>query len=446
MLYPFGWLTPDLQTSAPAQPSIPPSPGISQQRARAKARLTNSPQLAGTMLKLAFSSPPALAQLLPANTAEATGPASASPDTVTLRLGSQGEAVRVLQTRLQTLDFYNSEIDGLFGPLTAEAVRNFQQAEQLQVDGVVGPATWKRLFAASLTPTTTDLPQRSNLAAPRPNVEVAGPIFSPGMVPQLSFHPIAVVPDETNSKVALAIVLVVSSLGIAALGFRTKQLTPAAAESSSAQQTEANPAIPAPKPVYWGKQATIHYPKPVYPHKPVSTSAEAAVEAVAEPAVEGTSLTLSRDTLTSTSQPRPEDAEATDSELLNTATEQYLPSFLYDLFQPSSRYQLEAVVQGLMDAPSFPEPPQLSALLQRVGVFPNHNPRTGLTYTYMLLDDVGGCFRLCDNELWVTHVASRWLQHDVPYTATIRRIDSAGRVLDKEFTVALSRYQLEMAS
>lgn len=61
-----------------------------------------------------------------------------------LRQGSSGSAVRVLQ---QLLNFkgFNLTVDGEFGLLTEEAVRDFQQIQDLAVDGVVDAKTWYNL-------------------------------------------------------------------------------------------------------------------------------------------------------------------------------------------------------------------------------------------------------------------------------------------------------------
>jgi hypothetical protein len=53
--------------------------------------------------------------------------------------------VRALQARLRALGFDPGPLDGLFGPRTQAAVRAFQRARGLEVDGVVGPRTWTAL-------------------------------------------------------------------------------------------------------------------------------------------------------------------------------------------------------------------------------------------------------------------------------------------------------------
>ncbi|WP_414756080.1 peptidoglycan-binding protein [Anabaena sp. CCY 9910] len=59
--------------------------------------------------------------------------------------GDEGEAVRSLQQRLRVAGFYYGNATGVFGPITEEAVKRFQTAYKLDVDGIVGPATIRRL-------------------------------------------------------------------------------------------------------------------------------------------------------------------------------------------------------------------------------------------------------------------------------------------------------------
>lgn len=54
---------------------------------------------------------------------------------------TSGDAMKQVQRDLSSLGFYKGNIDGNRGPLTIGAVRNFQRAYGLKVDGVVGPAT-----------------------------------------------------------------------------------------------------------------------------------------------------------------------------------------------------------------------------------------------------------------------------------------------------------------
>lgn len=57
----------------------------------------------------------------------------------TIKKGSKGEDIKVLQQKLNLL------VDGIFGSLTEETVKEFQKANGLSVDGIVGPKTWEKL-------------------------------------------------------------------------------------------------------------------------------------------------------------------------------------------------------------------------------------------------------------------------------------------------------------
>ena len=54
--------------------------------------------------------------------------------------GDSGEAVHAVQSQWR---FING--DGIFGPNTDALVRNFQEMSGLDVDGIVGPQTWRAM-------------------------------------------------------------------------------------------------------------------------------------------------------------------------------------------------------------------------------------------------------------------------------------------------------------
>ncbi|MEH2230415.1 MAG: peptidoglycan-binding protein [Nostoc sp.] len=62
-----------------------------------------------------------------------------------LAKGDEGEDVRALQERLRVAGFYYGNATGIFGPITEEAVKRFQDSYKLSVDGIAGPATLGKL-------------------------------------------------------------------------------------------------------------------------------------------------------------------------------------------------------------------------------------------------------------------------------------------------------------
>jgi peptidoglycan hydrolase-like protein with peptidoglycan-binding domain len=80
-----------------------------------------------------------------------SGAGSLNPDlpngwTRYLKMGSKGSDVKTVQSRLIVLDYLNDKADGIFGKLTHRAVVAFQFDEGIEVDGIVGPVTYGRLF------------------------------------------------------------------------------------------------------------------------------------------------------------------------------------------------------------------------------------------------------------------------------------------------------------
>jgi len=68
-----------------------------------------------------------------------------SSSSLPLKSGSEGEVVKALQEKLAKFHYYEGDIDGIFGPMTRQAVLGFQDVNDISVDGVVGKKTLKTL-------------------------------------------------------------------------------------------------------------------------------------------------------------------------------------------------------------------------------------------------------------------------------------------------------------
>ncbi len=82
-----------------------------------------------------------------ASAVEGTGSTPAGSAGTSLREGDTSAKVGDMQTRLKSLGYYYGEITNHFGSLTKQAVKKFQDAQGLTVDGIAGPQTLNKLYA-----------------------------------------------------------------------------------------------------------------------------------------------------------------------------------------------------------------------------------------------------------------------------------------------------------
>lgn len=65
------------------------------------------------------------------------------------RIGSRGEEVKQIQTKLKNWGYYTGTVDGIFGEQTRQAVVSFQKKNGLTADGIAGPQTLKAMGITS---------------------------------------------------------------------------------------------------------------------------------------------------------------------------------------------------------------------------------------------------------------------------------------------------------
>ena len=74
----------------------------------------------------------------------------------TVKNGSRGSDVTTLQNALNKAGGYGLTADGIFGPKTEAAVKDFQKKKGLSVDGICGPKTWAALGYNATSNTTSN--------------------------------------------------------------------------------------------------------------------------------------------------------------------------------------------------------------------------------------------------------------------------------------------------
>lgn len=84
-----------------------------------------------------------------------------------IQRGASGDSVIDIQSQLVALGFLTSSVDGKFGPGTEQAVKDFQNANQLEPNGVVDKATYDALMTADI-----DINEREQSSAMEATTEV----------------------------------------------------------------------------------------------------------------------------------------------------------------------------------------------------------------------------------------------------------------------------------
>lgn len=124
-----------------------------------------------------------------------------------IQQGAKGTDVRAIQDVLnfQIRRLTPLSVDGAFGPLTHSRVIEFQKANQLKPDGIVGPNTLGKLFEEEQLPVTLLLIPRQSTATfggPRLGIQpprlippltlppLRPPLLTPFLLPRDSFSPV----------------------------------------------------------------------------------------------------------------------------------------------------------------------------------------------------------------------------------------------------------------
>lgn len=150
----------DTATNPPSGVTVPTAPSVTGG--------VTAPTSAPNIISSTVSAPP---QATPRPTTKESGDTQTKSST--LKVGSEGSDVKRLQQRLKDLGYYTGSVDGKFGQGTEQAVRDFQAAHKLTVDGKAGKSTQTTLYGSNAkkktASTVTAKPASGTKATPKPS-------------------------------------------------------------------------------------------------------------------------------------------------------------------------------------------------------------------------------------------------------------------------------------
>ena len=132
-----------------------------------------------------------------------------------LRVGSTGDEVKKLQEKLGV------DVIGKFGPKTEAAVKGWQAAHGLTPDGVVGDATWAKMFAPVTPPHTVVVPALQQFSK-EPNVSFKLDALK-GHVPQAVIDAIPDTASKFDISTPLRLAHFLAQCGHESGGFKAVQ-------------------------------------------------------------------------------------------------------------------------------------------------------------------------------------------------------------------------------
>lgn len=94
--------------------------------------------------------------------------------------GSTGESVKQIQSALAFGGYLQTSPDGIYGPLTKQAVQRFQSDKGLTIDGIVGPNTWAALMGGPVVPGMAPAVIVAPVLVSAPSSLPVSPVFVPG--------------------------------------------------------------------------------------------------------------------------------------------------------------------------------------------------------------------------------------------------------------------------